>query len=475
MAELDLSYNGNNLPENITQQLIDYARKDLNVPPSYLITKLHYEGLWGGSVVGQSNNNWGGMTWNNSWSNPYKRPSGVTVTRGSQRPSIEGGYYIRYDTVQDFLVDWSYLIRRGGIYNVANSSTFDEAVKGMFIYGGAQADYATMNVTGTKQRYELYLVGMKVRRTAINNANNGILDILDNEDVPQPEPPEDDPNNSDKWTYETILEKTNKILDSMLEKNNIVLNEMLDRFNNFEDVLLEEISKSLKSLVFKYNSSDTIGNDFIVITKLYNNMYKIEPNNNFKIGVGNIVEEFNERIDELKEELKNEINQLKKEMDNQQENSDPEIPQEDLSKLPAFPTSKGLKVTSKWGWRQNPTGSGQQFHGGTDWGGGGKTHPIYCVQDGSVTVSQWSNSGGWMVYIKHNHPNDNNHSRYLHLHEKPLVNVGDSVKKGQRIGTMGTTGDSTGIHLHLEISPTGEGWNTEQGTIDPEIYLKTRF
>ena len=58
----ELVYDGNTLPVEITQQLINYAENELNVPPSYLITKLHYEGLWGGSEVAQSNNNWGGMT-----------------------------------------------------------------------------------------------------------------------------------------------------------------------------------------------------------------------------------------------------------------------------------------------------------------------------------------------------------------------------------------------------------------------------
>ena len=174
-----LTYGGHTLPADITQQLTDHANNTLNVPPSYLITLLHYEGLWGGSSVARQNNNWGGMTWNSSWSSPHTRASGVVVTRGTPRPANEGGYYIRYQTVQDFLTDWTHLIRRGGNYKVADSATFAEAVHGMFRVGGAQYDYATMNVDTSQERYELYLTSMNARRSAINNANNNALDDLD--------------------------------------------------------------------------------------------------------------------------------------------------------------------------------------------------------------------------------------------------------------------------------------------------------
>ncbi|MDK7007290.1 hypothetical protein QP323_25075, partial [Escherichia coli] len=64
---------------------------------------------------------------------------------------------------------------------IADSRSFDEAVKGMFRYGGAKYDYATMKLPDyqSKQRYEAYLKGMKERRQAINQTNNGELDKLD--------------------------------------------------------------------------------------------------------------------------------------------------------------------------------------------------------------------------------------------------------------------------------------------------------
>lgn len=320
-----LTYGGHTLPADITQQLTDHAINNLNVPPSYLITLLHYEGLWGGSSVAQQNNNWGGMTWNSSWTSPHTRTSGVIVTRGTARPANEGGYYIAYQSVQDFLTDWTHLIRRGGNYNVADSPTFAEAIKGMFRVGGAQYDYATMNVDTSQQRYELYLQNMNARRSAINTANSNVLDDLD---------------------------------------------------------------------------------EGIVGGK------------------------------------------------------------------PAWPTTEGLSITSPYGWRTHPISGEVSFHAAIDIGGAGVNHPIYATQTGVVTGNRWSDSAGWMLIIKHT--GDQYDSRYIHLSEQSPVPVGTAVQKGQRVGTMGTTGDSTGIHLDFAISINGS-FGSEANTIDPEVYLQMSF
>lgn len=174
MQKMTFNYKGQSLPDELITHLVKAANR-LNVPVSYLITKLHFEGLWGGSEVAKANNNWAGMT----WTGESLRPSGITVSKGSARPTNEGGHYVRYASVEDFIADWLYLIREGGPYKVANSDSFEEAVKGMFICGGAKYDYATMNVEGSENRYQLYLDRMLSRRQAINQANHNQLDILD--------------------------------------------------------------------------------------------------------------------------------------------------------------------------------------------------------------------------------------------------------------------------------------------------------
>ncbi|HEM3544385.1 TPA: glucosaminidase domain-containing protein [Streptococcus suis] len=162
----DLSFNGAILKKSVLDVILAKC-KEHNILPSYAITVLHFEGLWGTSAVGKADNNWGGMT----WTGKGERPSGVTVTQGTARPANEGGHYMHYASVDDFLTDWFYLLRSGGSYKVSGAKTFSEAVKGMFKTGGAVYDYAA---TG----YDNYLVGMSSRLKAIE-AENGSLTKYD--------------------------------------------------------------------------------------------------------------------------------------------------------------------------------------------------------------------------------------------------------------------------------------------------------
>ncbi len=141
--------------------------KNHDILPSYALTILHYEGLWGTSAVGKADNNWGGMT----WTGQGNRPSGVTVTQGSARPSNEGGHYMHYTSVDDFLTDWFYLLRANGSYKVSGAKTFSEAVKGMFKVGGAVYDYAASG-------FDSYIVGASSRLKAIES-ENGTLSKYD--------------------------------------------------------------------------------------------------------------------------------------------------------------------------------------------------------------------------------------------------------------------------------------------------------
>lgn len=140
---------------------------------------------------------------------------------------------------------------------------------------------------------------------------------------------------------------------------------------------------------------------------------------------------------------------------------------------PAFPTEAGMPITSQYGWRTHPVTGEQDFHGGTDFGGNGGKPKIFATQSGVIIGNRWSDSGGWMVYIKHT--GDKYYSRYLHLDSQSPLAIGTVVTKGQEIGTMGTTGLSSGVHLHFEVAFADANWGTEQGTIDPEIYLKMSF
>ncbi|NQM29350.1 holin [Streptococcus suis] len=164
--EGDLSFNGAILKKAVLDKILANCKKH-DILPSYALTILHYEGLWGTSAVGKADNNWGGMT----WTGQGNRPSGVTVTQGSARPSNEGGHYMHYASIDDFLTDWFYLLRSGGSYKVSGAKTFSEAVKGMFKVGGAVYDYAASG-------FDSYIVGTSSRLKAIE-AENGSLDKFD--------------------------------------------------------------------------------------------------------------------------------------------------------------------------------------------------------------------------------------------------------------------------------------------------------
>ncbi len=113
-------------------------------------------------------------------------------------------------------------------------------------------------------------------------------------------------------------------------------------------------------------------------------------------------------------------------------------------------------ISSHYGYR-NPNISGWGFHGGTDIAGGGiHGKPVYATRAGKVITAITSNSGyGIYVLIDHG---DGYSSLYAHMSAR-YVNSGDSVSKGQMIGRVGSTGNSTGPHLHFEIRYYGEKKN----------------
>lgn len=169
----DIKYGNYVLKKEYAQKLAELAKEN-EVLFSGLVAQLYLESMWGNSPVGRTDNNWGGHTWTGSGN----RPSGIKVTQGSARPANEGGYYMHYASVDDYLYDYVYLLtkEKAGnnqrMYNVVGKQTFDEYVKGLFRAGGAVYDYAAAG-------YSAYLPSMKSIRDGINKANGNILDTMD--------------------------------------------------------------------------------------------------------------------------------------------------------------------------------------------------------------------------------------------------------------------------------------------------------
>lgn len=122
-----------------------------------------------------------------------------------------------------------------------------------------------------------------------------------------------------------------------------------------------------------------------------------------------------------------------------------------------WPVPGFYTLTSKFGWRIHPIYKTRRYHNGTDVAAS-KNTPIGAAKSGLVTTSQYSSSYGNYVVVTHS---DGYQTLYAHM-TKRAVSVGDVVKQGQTIGYVGSTGASTGNHLHFEVWYDGVRKDAEQ-------------
>ena len=115
-----------------------------------------------------------------------------------------------------------------------------------------------------------------------------------------------------------------------------------------------------------------------------------------------------------------------------------------------WPSDSSQRVSSWWGPRASPGGIGSTYHRGIDIGAAHGTNVI-AAASGVVTFSGWS--GGFGNYIVINH-GGGYATAYAHMSQN-LVRTGDNVIQGQIIGLVGSTGNSTGPHIHFEVHRNG--------------------
>ncbi|NJO42104.1 MAG: M23 family metallopeptidase [Cyanobacteria bacterium CRU_2_1] len=120
-----------------------------------------------------------------------------------------------------------------------------------------------------------------------------------------------------------------------------------------------------------------------------------------------------------------------------------------------FPLSIPAAITSVFGWRLHPIMGDMRFHSGTDIGAPQGT-PVLAAFDGKVQIADLVGGYGLAVVLEHS--KNTEQTLYAHLSEV-FVQPGDEVKQGEVIGRVGSTGLSTGPHLHFEFRKlTQEGW-----------------
>ena len=126
-----------------------------------------------------------------------------------------------------------------------------------------------------------------------------------------------------------------------------------------------------------------------------------------------------------------------------------------------YTPTKNYVISSRFGWRSDPFTGEQKYHNGVDFAAP-KNTPIYATRAGLVTTASYQHNGaGYYVSINHG---DGYLSIYMHM-TRYIVKVGQHVEAGEIIGYVGTTGRSTGYHLHFGIKHNGE-W------VDPLYYVK---
>jgi murein DD-endopeptidase MepM/ murein hydrolase activator NlpD len=119
------------------------------------------------------------------------------------------------------------------------------------------------------------------------------------------------------------------------------------------------------------------------------------------------------------------------------------------------PVQANVSFTSGFGVRSDPFHAGAAFHPGIDLSGSYGT-PIYATADGTVLRAGW-NSGGYGNLVEIDHGRGIT-TRYGHM-SAILVSAGQHITRGQQVGRMGSTGRSTGNHLHYEVRIDGRAVN----------------
>ena len=186
-------------------------------------------------------------------------------------------------------------------------------------------------------------------------------------------------------------------------------------------------------------------------------------------------EEYNNMMDDAEadsEKLQQEIAKKEQEYNNAKKEEElanrPPDPNYGVGERPGSNVINGVRwyiptrytyLSSPYGWRVHPVHGDWRFHSGVDLAAPGGT-PIYATRGGTVTIATYSSSAGYYVTVNHG---DGFSSSYMHMTHY-IVSPGQYVSAGQTIGYVGSTGTSTGNHLHFSIYYNGS-------TVNPANYV----
>ena len=160
-----------------------------------------------------------------------------------------------------------------------------------------------------------------------------------------------------------------------------------------------------------------------------------------------------------KQQEENKADELADEEDVKNPPSDTtKAPEDDDKSVNFLWPSKFKTVTSPFGYRIHPISGTKKLHSGIDIAGSGiNGTPIYAADSGKVSYTSYDRYGyGYYVMISHGVKSDNNSYITLYAHmQRYIVSEGQTVERGEIIGYVGSTGGSTGPHIHYEIRVNG--------------------
>ncbi len=178
-----------------------------------------------------------------------------------------------------------------------------------------------------------------------------------------------------------------------------------------------------------------------------------------------------QRLAELERQRQAEIQRQREEAErNNRPPPPPPPPVPDAPAAPSVPSGNGFlsrptgtRITSSFGYRVHPILGYRKLHTGTDFGGPCGT-PIKAAADGRVVSAGWGGGYGNFTVIAHGNVGGNSLATAYAHQSRMVVSAGQNVSRGQVIGYIGTTGSSTGCHLHFETRIAGT-------PVDPMGYL----
>jgi murein DD-endopeptidase MepM/ murein hydrolase activator NlpD len=136
----------------------------------------------------------------------------------------------------------------------------------------------------------------------------------------------------------------------------------------------------------------------------------------------------------------------------------------------SYPLTIPVSVTSRFGWRTHPLTGNRRFHSGADLGAP-LGAPVVAAADGEVVAAGWLGGYGNTIIIQHRNFRQ---TLYAHLSEI-MVQPGQNITRGSVIGLVGSTGRSTGPHLHFESRlSTVDGWTAVDPSQDLQYALDRR-